>query len=263
MPFTPSHPAAVLPFLGAPLPAAPLVLGAMAPDLVFFVPFAPSRAVSHSLLGAVALDPAIAVAALLAWWMLLRAPLLDLGPSGLRRRMDPRPGRPAGGPLRVIVPVLAAILVGIGTHIAWDWFTHPEGLASVWAPWRVRIGPLLLTSWLQYLSSAVGAAITIGWIARWWRRTPARGAVRRRAPEAGVRAAVVSLVGLAALVAAVVAGSGVAGVVRGGGRSLLFRVVVYPIAADFAAVIVISVVWWVAAARGTRGARQRPERIRS
>ncbi len=38
MPFTPSHAAAVLPFLRTPLPASALVIGSIAPDLPFHLP---------------------------------------------------------------------------------------------------------------------------------------------------------------------------------------------------------------------------------
>ena len=38
MPFTPSHAAAVLPFLRTPLPASALVVGSITPDLPFYLP---------------------------------------------------------------------------------------------------------------------------------------------------------------------------------------------------------------------------------
>ena len=38
MPFTASHPAAILPFLRTPLPASALVAGSIAPDLPYYVP---------------------------------------------------------------------------------------------------------------------------------------------------------------------------------------------------------------------------------
>ena len=38
MPFTPSHAAAVLPFLRTPLPASALVAGSVAPDLPYYLP---------------------------------------------------------------------------------------------------------------------------------------------------------------------------------------------------------------------------------
>ena len=38
MPFTPSHAAAVLPFLRTPLPASALVIGSVAPDLPYYLP---------------------------------------------------------------------------------------------------------------------------------------------------------------------------------------------------------------------------------
>lgn len=41
MPFTGSHPAAVLPFLRTPLPASALVVGSIAPDVPFSLPVTP------------------------------------------------------------------------------------------------------------------------------------------------------------------------------------------------------------------------------
>ena len=258
MPFTVSHVAAVLPLRRVGLPAAPLAIGAVAPDLVFFLPVGPSRELSHSLVGAVTIDPALALVALLVWWVVLRRPLLDLAPDGLRRRMTERPVLPTGA-VRTVAGVIVGILVGIATHLGWDWFTHRDALAAVWPPWAVRVGPLPLTSWLQYLSSVGGGVVLVVWARHWWRRTTLRPAAARVAPSWGSRAAwtgvagVVLAVAIGTLVIELLAGA------PGGLPALLFRAIVYPISAGIAAVLVVAAVWWAGRAFPGRTA----SRIRS
>jgi hypothetical protein len=67
LPFTGSHPAAVLPLLRTPLPASALVIGSLTPDLPYYVPirlagFYPPvtlRGPTHTLWGVLTLDVVI------------------------------------------------------------------------------------------------------------------------------------------------------------------------------------------------------------
>src|SRR5688572_2626550 len=124
MPFTFSHPAAVLPIhrlAGSRIPLSALVIGSMAPDFAYFLPFV-SRVSSHSLEGLV-------LFCLPAGWLVdalfqtvLRRPLIAILPRGLASRLEPvsrspvAPGQLAGA--------LIGIVGGAATHIAWDSFTH-------------------------------------------------------------------------------------------------------------------------------------------
>ncbi|MEU0688563.1 DUF4184 family protein [Streptomyces uncialis] len=92
MPFTLSHPAAVLPLLRPPFVPVALVAGAMAPDMPYFLgtlgiplsagdryePFL-NATTSHSPLGALTVSLPVTVA-LAAGWLLLRGPVTELLP---------------------------------------------------------------------------------------------------------------------------------------------------------------------------------------
>ncbi len=177
MPFTGSHPAAVLPLLGTPLPASALVIGSAAPDLPYYLPVRLGWP-THSLVGVLTVDVLLGALAYALWHGVLCAPALAASPAGLRARVE---GRAVVGLRRRLRTareaglVLAALAVGAATHVAWDAFTHPgrwgsdvvPALAATW-------GPAPGHQWMQHASSALGAALLLAWAVRWWRRTPPR-----------------------------------------------------------------------------------------
>ncbi|HVP32578.1 MAG TPA: DUF4184 family protein [Steroidobacteraceae bacterium] len=174
MPFTLAHPAAVLPLRGTRLlRTAPLILGAVTPDVPYYLPSVgggrPLRLDTHTWVAACTLDVAIGMA-LLAAMVLLREPLTVLLPPRARwlclAALEPfRRLRVAW----LLAPL--AIVIGVWSHLLWDSFTHPDG-------WAVRHIPALsdpvTIGWysgelyhvLQYLSSAVGLGILALWYAR-------------------------------------------------------------------------------------------------
>jgi Domain of unknown function (DUF4184) len=177
VPFTLAHPAAVLPLRGvAHLRAAPLIIGAMTPDLPDFLPGGAARYVraTHVFAHSFSVDLLLGYAALVAIFLLQRpltAPLWPRARALCLRALEPfrRPSAWAwAGP---------AILLGVWTHLLWDSFTHPEGwivlrvpaltAAIVVGPYH---GPVYHT--LQYLSSIVGLCVMV----LWYDRLPTRGA---------------------------------------------------------------------------------------
>lgn len=176
MPFTPSHIAAALPFVRTALPIAPLVIGTMAPDVPYFLPLRVPRDLTHSLVGVPTIDLALTIVLVLLWYAVLRAPVIDLLPGAVRERIPPlgplgwrRRGR--GWGTEILLGILAA-LVGILTHLAWDAFTHENSPLVVAVPaLHARLGPLLVSSWLQHISTVGGLVILAVWLARWVRRT--------------------------------------------------------------------------------------------
>ena len=170
MPFTVSHAAAVLPFLRTPLPAAALVVGAMAPDLPYFLPLGIAREFSHSLLGLVTIDLVVGVLVLLAWWFALRAPVLDYSPGWLRNRM---PEKHTGTALWM----LAALIIGGLTHLALDTVTHEGSLDFVFPVLDERPVdgiPFSYSNIIHGVASIIGAGIIAWWVRRWIARTPRR-----------------------------------------------------------------------------------------
>ena len=182
MPFTPSHAVVALPFVRTPLLPAAIAIGAMTPDLPLFLRGTPlSYQATHT---NVALSTAIAFVLLVLWYALLRPAVRELAPLAVARRLPPEWDATGSNVLRTLPPrhpvalaglLIASLVIGVLSHIAWDAFTH-EGrfglrilpaLAQQW-------GPLTGYKWVQHGSSAAGLAILAIW-ATWWisRRTPA------------------------------------------------------------------------------------------
>src|SRR5689334_21985437 len=153
MPFTGSHPAAVLPFLRTPLPASALVIGSTAPDLPFYLPL-PQWYATHTWLAAVTTDLLLGLLAWALWHGLLAGPALATAPAALRGRLDGRVVPGIAGRLtsaRQGALVVIALVLGTATHLGWDEFTHArrwgaEHVAALAESW----GPLPGYRWLQY-----------------------------------------------------------------------------------------------------------------
>ncbi|MFF7456452.1 DUF4184 family protein [Kitasatospora sp. NPDC008115] len=158
MPFTLSHPAAVLPLLRRPFSRTALVAGTVAPDLPYFVlttglpvsaqswyePFV-NATTSHSTSGV----PTVALPYALALWALFRA-----GRRPLAALLSlSAPAAPSGRWVRRGGWVVLSALIGAATHVVWDAFTHMEGLA------RGRV--------LQHASTVLGLALLAVYL---WRR---------------------------------------------------------------------------------------------
>jgi hypothetical protein len=142
----------------------------MAPDLQYFVPLDLTRSESHSWPGILTIDVPIGIVALLLWVLLLRAPTLDYSPRWLRERMTP-PQR-ARNWLVYAGLVLAALALGILTHLLLDFPTH-RGWLSEHVTWmQGSVGPFTVIRILHFGSSVLGAVIIAVWAIGWVRRTP-------------------------------------------------------------------------------------------
>lgn len=189
MPFTPAHAAAALPFLRSRLVRSALIVGTLAPDFEYFLRMAPGGGFGHTFAGAFLLSLPLALAVLWIFHALIKAPLVQLFPDGIRLRLAPQMGPfRFGGPARFMLIVVSA-LIGIATHITWDSFTH----SYTW-PYRhfhlLRerlpapvLGSVALVKVLQHVSTAVGLILLALWVMRWYRTTePRRGARRSLLP---------------------------------------------------------------------------------
>jgi hypothetical protein len=206
MPFTLAHPAAILPLRHLRyLRTAPLVIGALVPDMPYFVPGTIGRLLgsTHSFEGSITVDPLLGIAALVAVFV-LRVPLTALLPRRARwlclQALAPFRSNPREW---LIAPL--AILIGIWTHVFWDSFTHVDGwmvrrMAALSAP--VTIGPYTgaVCHVLQYLSSVFGLIV----LAIWYLRLPAPPPVSDRPGRA--RSSSAPALALAASAAIVIGG---------------------------------------------------------
>ncbi|HYL02357.1 MAG TPA: DUF4184 family protein [Steroidobacteraceae bacterium] len=190
MPFTLAHPAAVLPLRHLRyLRTAPLVIGAVTPDLPYYVPARLSGHLthdSHSAAGSLLIDLPLGLV-VLGCAFLLRRPLTVLLP-GRARWLCLNALEPFRRSALAWAFAPLAVLAGIWSHLLWDSFTHTDG-------WMVKRMALLRSTvsigWysgevchlLQYLSSAAGLAILALWYARL--RAPAPELRRGRGTHPG------------------------------------------------------------------------------
>ncbi|MFK3981665.1 DUF4184 family protein [Micromonospora sp. NPDC050397] len=187
MPFTGSHPAAVLPFVRSGLVPSALVIGSMAPDLPYFLPGPFSATTTHTLAGAVTVDVLVGGVAFGVWQAVLAPFAIALAPAALRDRIDDRLPRGLAFHLRRprrVALLAASLALGAATHVVWDSFTH----LARWGPrhiaWLTEVhAGLPGYRWAQYLSGLVGGAALVVWFAHWWyTSTPRRRAGAWPAP---------------------------------------------------------------------------------
>jgi hypothetical protein len=196
VPFTLSHPAAVLP-LRRPLARyavlSALVVGSMAPDFVYYVGMQGARQYTHSLASIAWFSIPAGWLAYLGFQLLLRGPAVFLLPDPLRARLDPRPH------IARFWPVTVSLAVGAFTHVVWDALTHRPGILVRHLPFlREGLGtlwgqPILSYRVLQNGSTLLGGAVVAAALLHWLLRTPARplssdpaGLRRLRAQARGV-----------------------------------------------------------------------------
>lgn len=178
MPFTISHIAAVLPLTagraGRVFVPGALAIGAMVPDLPYFVPPHVGAAWSHSAVGPFTIDLVLGVAVFALWHAVLRQPLTDLGPRWLRSRLPDRPGMPA----RRWLSVAVSVVIGAVTHVVWDAFTHTGRWGPRHVGWlNIEVTGLPWLKWFQYGSGVIGLLVLLIWVAHHLYRT---------VPDAGV-----------------------------------------------------------------------------
>jgi Domain of unknown function (DUF4184) len=259
VPFTGSHPAAVLPLARGRLALSALVIGSMAPDTPYYLPRSVQLGLdahrTHSLLGAVGLDALISAVLWLCWHGLLARPALAAAPRRMQQRVPPDLLRPVSRRLAApldVMAIYAACVLGALTHVCWDAFTHRGRWGTDRVAWlRAEHAGLAGYSWAQYASGVVGAAVLLVALVRWWRRTPARADLRGGADPRRGRAVLASwgvivsfgLVGAAAG-AAQAAGTGSPSLAR-----YLFYAVTRGTAAAGLAALAAAVSWHIRTAR--------------
>ena len=188
MPFTLSHPAAILPFRGTRLDFAALVIGSMMPDIGYFLRLTDGFNVfAHY-------SPAgwlVAAAIGLPFWLVYqwtRRPLTELLPSPHREALRALP------PRRFSRWVIPSLLLGALTHVFWDGFTHLQGFMPRWFPvMREQVFGMAGYKWLQHGGTLAGAGILALFYMRWLRRQPERPAGGSWRPVLAVAGAALAL----------------------------------------------------------------------
>jgi hypothetical protein len=176
LPFTLSHPAAVVPFRKF-LVLSAAVVGSLAPDFHYFLNLGPYWHFSHTIKGAFLFCLPVGLAVLWIFHAIMKRPLLGLAPERHQSRLvafaPPFRWWPAGR----FALIVFSMLVGIGSHIVWDAFTHEHGLfvrnvPDLRAPALQEFGshrPVYVL--LQHGSTLLGLALLVFWYWRWFKRT--------------------------------------------------------------------------------------------
>ncbi len=185
MPWTLSHPAAVLPLrrLGSPALDFPaLVIGSMTPDLGYYIDRFDLSTYAHTWPGTFLACVPTGVVLLLIFY-LFGKPITYTLPRPHREALSPLcPSFPTS-PLRWGI-VLLSLLLGAWTHNFWDAFTHEHGWFVGRIPWLQQvaghIGDATVYRFLvlQELSTLVGLIILLFAYRSWLRRQPAPAPAR-------------------------------------------------------------------------------------
>lgn len=217
MPFTLSHPAAILPVAAQPkllqlLPLSALIIGSITPDLAYFLPFLPGSRTSHSFTGIFIFSIPTGLVFLWLFHALLKRPLLSLIPESHQRRLVPLCNDFRFLPLPQFGGITIAVVLGAFTHIAWDSFTHAGGWFVVNLPLLDQVAfiigthPFHLYSLLQHGSTLVGGFALFVAYWRWYQSVPAGKQIADPNISANKRWGLWLVIGLTTILAALLSG---------------------------------------------------------
>jgi hypothetical protein len=187
------------------------VVGSLAPDFHYFLNLAPRGHFGHSFKGIFFFCLPAGLAVLWIFQRFMKLPLLSLAPKSHQERLIAMAKPFCWGGIKRFSLIVASLLIGAITHLAWDAFTHEHGLV-------VRNVPDLRTpleefgterplyNVLQHGSSLLGLALLAFWYWRWFKRTlpqpvPLHLQMSEKAKQWIVRAILVSALCLGAIYA--------------------------------------------------------------
>src|SRR3954470_12772459 len=167
MPFTLSHPAAVIPLRRLGVFSA-MVIGSMMPDSLYFMPFGSTHeSYGHSLAGLFFYCLPAGVALLWIYHSFLKLPFIAFFPASQQGKLLAAAQGFRFAPLSRFLAIAASVLLGAASHVAWDAFTHQSG-------WGAQLFPVLrksvvipphfgffVTELLQLASSLFGLVIIV------------------------------------------------------------------------------------------------------
>ncbi|MGA2338831.1 MAG: DUF4184 family protein [Terracidiphilus sp.] len=177
MAFTLSHAAAALPFRRTRLEMSAVVTGCFAPDFAYFFFLTPHGLFAHSLRGVFLVDLPLSLVALWLFHAYIKQPLSMLLPKGFRARLKPRENGFSFWPPARLALIVISILIGAGTHILWDSFTHPFYWPYRHWSFLSKVlhlpieGDIPMYKALQFGSSVFGIVVLAVWVWLWYRAT--------------------------------------------------------------------------------------------
>lgn len=173
MPFTLSHPAAIIPFKYLPkkwISATGLVIGSVVPDFEYFIRMQVKSIYSHTWLGMLWFNLPLGLILAFVYHGIVKKPFIQNLPGVLKIRFSRYTQFNWNSYfLKNMHIVVISLLVGTATHLFWDSFTHPFG-------YFVRLIPALRTKVVllnlqvpvykifQHASTVVGGVVVLYFI---------------------------------------------------------------------------------------------------
>jgi hypothetical protein len=164
MPFTPAHPAIILPFIRSRyFSATGLIAGSMSPDFEYFFKMSVSSMHSHTVAGLFYFDLPVTILISLVFHLVVKKNLIYNLPLFLQKKIQALLEIDFIKYLRehAWIFVISALL-GAASHILWDSFTHNNSFFVRTLPFykgtHVPLGGARYPLWyaLQHISTAVG-----------------------------------------------------------------------------------------------------------
>jgi hypothetical protein len=147
-----------------------LLIGTFAPDFEYFLRLAPDSGFGHTLLGTFTLTLPLALLVLWLFHDFVKLPLARLLPDAIQRRLATHFEEFHFRGVRRFALIVASLLAGIATHLAWDSFTHAN-------TWSYRHWPILSQSFpvpilgliplykvFQHGSTIIGTGVLSTWL---------------------------------------------------------------------------------------------------
>ncbi len=182
-----------------------LMIGSMGPDFAYYLPLPVDRSQSHGALALLWFVLPLGLLIYALWHGLMREPLTELLPPGIRARVRSIPANPTPWSASRLPTIAFCLLLGGVTHLMWDSFTHGGGwfverFDTLQAE-QIEIGTYHLFGYkiLQHGSSLLGLGCLAWWLRGWLSKQPAPAPEVESAVQTRRRRAIVGLVLIASL----------------------------------------------------------------
>ncbi len=172
MPFTLSHAAVAAPLARRGLILSAVAAGSIAPDLEYFLRLSMTSRWSHTFPGIFVFSLPAALISLWVFHALLKRPLIALTPTAHRDRLSVFATPFAFGPWPRLCRIIVSVLVGLGSHLLFDAWSHIEGI--VVQHWAWLRAPLL--DWPVYrmpvyeaVQAGLSVVLLLAIVAQYWK----------------------------------------------------------------------------------------------
>lgn len=173
MPASWAHPVAAIPFKRFGLSLSSLIIGSIAPDILYLLPLPVSAKFGHTMIGLFVFCLPLGIIVLWGFHALLKFPLFSLLPTRHQQRIGGIMYKFHFGPRRHFLVIVLSVFLGSCTHILWDSCTHHYGwpvqyISFLRLPlFQTSEGILRLNTVLQHVGTLFGTLLLLYWYFRW------------------------------------------------------------------------------------------------